>query len=205
MNIASIIPAAGLSSRMGAFKPLLPVGGRPAILRCINAAEAAGVRDVAVVTGYNGEELESVLSMEAPGAIIVRNPRYAEEMLLSVFAGVSALPGDVDGFFLQPADCCAVCAETLAALIRAFEEADATSVVYPAYRGERGHPPLIPAKHIGAITSRAGNARDDCGLRGILSSLPFAETEVGDSGVLMDMDSPGDYEAMVEHVMKRSL
>ena len=60
-----VILAAGLSKRMQAFKPLLPVDGRPAIEGMIEAAKAAGIADITVVTGHNREQLQSVLTRRA--------------------------------------------------------------------------------------------------------------------------------------------
>ena len=105
---------------MGAFKPLLPVGNQPAVVRCVNTAQAAGVRDIIVVTGYLHEELENVLRAETPSVRLVYNSRYQDGMFSSVNTGISALAEDLDGFFLLPADCPAVLPDTLITLIDEF-------------------------------------------------------------------------------------
>ena len=61
MNIDLIILAGGFSSRMGVFKPLLPVDGIPAIMRCIQTGKEAGIREIVVVTGFMRAELERAL------------------------------------------------------------------------------------------------------------------------------------------------
>ena len=43
MSIPVILLAAGLSSRMGAFKPLLDVGGLPALTRSIRVFTGLGL------------------------------------------------------------------------------------------------------------------------------------------------------------------
>ena len=191
-----IILAAGLSKRMGVFKPLMPVGRHPAILRNIHTAEAAGVFDIVVVTGYMHEALKNVLHAHKPDLRLIHNSRYREDMILSVRSGVSALAEDTDGFFLLPADCCAISKYTLSSLINAFKEINASVVTHPEFEGKRGHPPLIPAKYIDRIVS------DDSanGLKGILDSLPAIEIDTNDPGVLLDMDTPEDYALLLTHL-----
>ena len=48
--IAAIVPAAGLSQRMGEPKLLLPIGGIPVIARVIEALLAGGVDRALVIT-----------------------------------------------------------------------------------------------------------------------------------------------------------
>lgn len=194
--ISMIILAAGLSTRMGAFKPMLPVGGVPAVLRCIGLAERAGIGDVVVVTGHNREELESAVGAAAPWARLAHNGMYREGMFSSVRAGVAALPRDLDGFFLLPADCCAVSPETLAALAARFTYDGGYSVIRPTHSGRRGHPPLIPARHIGPLLSYAG----ENGLKGFLFPLPTVGVETEDRGAFLDMDTAEDYARLLEHL-----
>ena len=174
---------------MGVFKPLLPVGPQPVILRDIETAEAAGVNNIIVVTGYLSGELEKVLSGKTQGIRIIRNSRYREEMFLSVKAGISALPVRTDGFFLLPADCGAVSKDTIKTLIGAFAKSGAAVVTHPLFMGNRGHPPLIPARCIERILA-PGNEK---GMGEILAALPAMEIETNDPGILMDMNTPEDY------------
>ncbi len=53
--IAAIVLAAGFSSRMGAFKPLLPFGGRTVLGHVVAVLREAGVRHIHVVTGHQAE------------------------------------------------------------------------------------------------------------------------------------------------------
>ena len=57
----AIIVAAGMSSRMGEFKPMLPVGSITMIERIIHTMETAGVDYIVVITGNNAEQLENKL------------------------------------------------------------------------------------------------------------------------------------------------
>jgi len=196
INIALIILAAGLSERMGVFKPLLPVGEQPAVLRCIHTAESAGIRSIYVVTGHMHAEIENVLRTNTPGVRLVHNSDYRDGMFSSACSGVSALPKGLDGFFLLPADCCAVSPETLAKLIERFYENAGSLVTRPKYQGRRGHPPLIPAQSIDPLLTYNG----ENGLKGLLSPLPTLEVEMASPDSLLDMDTPEDYAELLGYL-----
>lgn len=61
-ELAGLILAAGTSSRMGAFKPMLQVDGQTMIRRVADMMRRAGAGPVVVVTGYRGEQLERHLA-----------------------------------------------------------------------------------------------------------------------------------------------
>ena len=60
-RICGLIVAAGLSSRMGCFKPLLPLRGKTVIENTIDSMLLCGISPVVVVLGYRGREVEAVL------------------------------------------------------------------------------------------------------------------------------------------------
>jgi CTP:molybdopterin cytidylyltransferase MocA len=192
LKLAVVILAAGYSSRMGAFKPLLPVGGQSAVVRAVLTAEQAGVGHVSVVTGHRDAEVAAELRRERPDAHIVFNARHSEGMMTSVLAGALALPADTDAFFLLPVDCCAVRADTLEKIASAARNGDA-DVTCPVYGGRTGHPPLIRAR----VMESAGEFRGEGGMRAYLAKFSRACVDVDDSGVAADMDTPGDYAAML--------
>lgn len=57
----AVIAAAGLSSRMGDFKPLLPFGKECVARHLTQMLARTGVSPVVMVTGYRGEELKQQL------------------------------------------------------------------------------------------------------------------------------------------------
>jgi len=197
-GIAAVILAAGLSKRMGELKPLLTVGKQPAIMRCISTVKAAGVRAIVVVTGHRHEEIENLLGTEAPGrdVSIAYNAGYHDGMFSSVRTGVSALPAYAGGFFLLPADCCAILPSTFIALAEGYIKNGCASVAHPKYDGRRGHPPLIPALYKDQILGYNG----ENGLKGALSQLLSVDVDTDDPGILLDMDTPEDYAALLKHL-----
>jgi molybdenum cofactor cytidylyltransferase len=189
-RVAAIVLAAGLSSRSPGFKPLIDVGGQTLLERAVGACRDADFGDVLVVTGHRGTEVAA--AAETLSARPVHNGQFARGMYSSVQAGVRALPPAVRRFFVLPVDCAFVRPETLGRLARAAEAADA-DVVYPAFDGRRGHPPLLSVALVPAILA------DDApgGLRGLLErEAPRAvDVAVTDAGVLFDADTAADLDA----------
>lgn len=187
-NIAAIVLAAGYSSRMGKFKPLLPFGAGLVVDRVVSCFQKAGVRDIVVVTGHGRQQVEAHLA--GAGVRCTYNPDYVGGMFTSVLAGVRAVQKlGVGAFFLTPVDQPLVQPETVAAVVAGGGSA---VVCYPAYAGERGHPPLISADCIPAILAHDGSG----GLRQALLQFEVqARTiDVQDAGCVTDMDSWEDYQ-----------
>lgn len=187
------ILAAGFSSRMGRFKPLLPLNDESVIERVLRVSKAAGIRQRVVVTGYNREALAPLL--EKNGAVEALNPRFEKGMFTSIQTGISALPRNLDGFFVLPIDCPLVTKEVLMALELSFEP-DKFSV--PCYRGKKGHPILIPSMYREPILQHDGTG----GLKAITDKDydKMKRIEVREEGVVMDMDTPRAYENIKEWI-----
>ena len=189
-GLAGVVLAAGLSTRMGAFKPLLPLGGRTVLEEAIATLRDGGVANVVVVTGHRGDDLAPAI--ERAGARRAHNPRFADGMYTSVQAGVAALPAGLTAFFLLPCDIPRAGAATVRSLARARAAAADPSVVHPTHAGRRGHPPLIAARLIPEVLT----ADPAGGLREVLHRFAdrALEVEVDAPGILRDLDTPEAYD-----------
>ena len=187
-RLAAIVPAAGLSSRMVRFKPLLPLGQGTVISRCLCAFRASQIDPIIVVTGKRGEEVAE--AARAAGGRPVHNPDYEQGMYTSVRAGVAALPDDADAFFMLPADIPLVRPETVDRLADAWERTR-PAVLYPRFRGERGHPPIISRALVPEILAHDGAG----GLRRVLEGheTEAEDLDVADFGTVHDLDTQADY------------
>lgn len=190
-TLAAIVLAAGYSSRMGDFKPLLTFGGISVLERVVLLFRDEGIRDIRVVVGHRADELRPLV--ERLHARPVINERYDDGMFSSVLAGVKTLTDDVDAFFLLPVDIPLVSRETVGRLMRAYRNG-AGGVFYPVYLGERGHPPLVSGRYREEIISWCG----DGGLKAVLSRHDEAAVDVltDDETILLDMDTPEHYEQL---------
>lgn len=190
--LAAVIPAAGLSSRMGAFKPLLPFGSSTVIEASVK--NALSVADYAVVVlGKRGKELRNLLEEQfSEKLIFVENPDYAAtDMLTSVRIALGELDG-CNAFFITPADMPMISPSVYQALADSFN-VDDDEILIPVMNTSRGHPPLISAHLIPGILAYDGTD----GLRGFYRGHRIRELDVSNAGVLKDIDTPEQYRAMI--------
>lgn len=192
-NIAALVLAGGYSSRAQAFKPLLPLGNATMVERVISNFRRAGIDDISVVTGHRADELRPVLA--SLSVRCAHNAYYDEGMFSSVIAGLQALRRETTAFFLTPVDIPLVKSHTIRLLYRAYRSTKA-DIVYPVFQGQRGHPPLISTKLIPEILA----SRQTGGLRAVLRRHEGKATimEVLDEGILLDADTPADYQRTVK-------
>jgi CTP:molybdopterin cytidylyltransferase MocA len=190
-HIVAMVLAAGLSSRMGEFKPLLPLGRGTVLERVVGLFRAAGVTDVRVVVGHRAGDLLPLLGDW--GIRPVFNPAYREGMFSSVAAGAADLEPTVTAFLVHPVDIPLVSPRTVQSLLGAWERGDHL-IAYPTHQGRRGHPPLISAGLAPALCSWRGKG----GLKSLLRQYEsrVLEVEVEDAFILRDMDHRQEYESL---------
>lgn len=191
-DLAVIIVAAGYSSRMKEFKPLLPFGSVTTIEYVIQTFLDAGIENIYVVVGFKKEKIEAVLK-KYPVNIVI-NHNYDQGMYSSIKEGVSALESDYKGFFIHPVDIPLVKVKTLKMIIKGYEESK-KGIIYPSYQMKKGHPPLISSKYSENLLSFEGIG----GLKAFLKK--YDETDgyfvnVEDEGILLDMDYYEEYESI---------
>lgn len=183
MNLGAIILAAGYSSRMDGFKPLMRLGEHCLVGHCIRLFKTKGIDRIVVVVGHRQEEVAAEVTRQ--GAQPLFNPDFDKGMFSSVCAAVAAM-AEMDGFFLLPVDIPLVRPVTIDLLASGF---DGKSVVYPCRDGMRGHPPLIP----GYLAKEIIEYNGEGGLRSLLQRFPGKDVPVWDDGAFMDADTPQDF------------
>lgn len=188
-DLGGLILAAGLSSRMGAFKPLLPIGGQSMLRRVAALMADAGAAPIIVVTGHHHALVEAHLA--DLNLLFVHNPDYARsQMFDSLCLGLRALEGRCRRVLFSPADVPLSSSATVQCLLdeHAF-------FVRPLYEGRPGHPVLLDARLFPLIFSYRGEG----GLGGLVRTLPprqVCELELPDPGCVLDADRPEDYAAL---------
>jgi len=188
-DITALILCAGRSSRMGDLKPLLPLGKDNFIERSINLFRRVDIKDILMVLGHEAQRI--ITFLDGLNVRWVLNDNYDHGMFSSVQTGVRKLDENSRAFFLHPADIPFVYAETLQSLMQSFE-AGKTDVCRPCYLGRPGHPPLISTALTGAISEFDGVG----GMRAVLARHREKTLDIDchDPGILMDIDTPEDYE-----------
>lgn len=198
-DIAGLIIAGGYSRRMGDFKPLLPVNGKPLIENRILSMAKAGISPIFVVTGHENDLLETVIEKiknelyPEVKVEIVHNPDYDKGMFTSIRAGIIGLSEykgkTINGVVLLPVDYPLINETHYTKLYDAWLSSPHQFAV-PCYYGKKGHPLLIPKKALMEIINYGGNK----GLKGITNEYEdrdeILRVEMRDERVLLGHGHP---------------
>lgn len=187
---ATIVLAAGASSRMGSPKALLsvPKAGQSFLRRVIETAMAAGASPVLVVLGHHAEAIRAATPLD--DVQIVENPHPERGMLSSLKCALMALPEHVDAVLAWPVDHPLVRASAVHTLLEAQVRHPGKAIV-PRFDGRGGHPTLFPRTLFAGLLGLP----DEAGARGLFDRQPLAvvRVDVDDPGVVHDVDTPKDY------------
>lgn len=188
-KLAVVIIAAGYSSRMNDFKPLLPIAHTRALERLIQTYEAHGIEHIYVVVGHRQDDIREVLKTYTTVQIVF-NEAYDQGMFSSVQKGLRAMDETLSAFYMQPVDIPLVKVQSLECLYEAYVR-EGKGVIYPTFLGHKGHPPLIDMKYKEQILASNGEG----GLKKVLEMFASDALHVNvcDQSVLMDMDTQEDY------------
>lgn len=190
----AIVPAAGVSSRMGHPKLLLPYGKTTIVGSLVAALRAGGASPVVLVTAPHDEELRQ--TMAAAGCRVEVNPDPVRGMLSTIREGLAALGGAKalaergEVVLVAPADLPALRPATVAELLWRRAATDSPLAV-PTFQGKRGHPLAIAP----ALLPEIETLDPAVGLRELLDlhAAAVLEVPVHDPGAVRDVDTPDDY------------
>lgn len=187
-NFSAIILAAGFSSRMGKFKPLIRIGRKSFVEHAIALFRTSGIEEIVTVVGHRAKVLLPVVQTAASRCVI--NANYTNGMYSSIQTGLKALKHPGDAFFLLPVDIPLVRPATIRQLAAGFDQHRAPLVCYPLFQSQRGHPPLINSQLIDALLRHDGRG----GLREFLRGYEnqAISIPVEDPFIRLDADTPQD-------------
>lgn len=203
--IPAVVLAAGLSTRMGRPKALLPVSGSPSgdpasgdtfVTRIVRSLHEAGVAPIIVVLGYEAPAIERRLRLSGLGARVVVNPDYESGQLSSFLTGLRAAAGpDVEALIVTLVDVPLVSASTIRAVLARYRERR-PKVVRPVNGPAHGHPVLID-RTLFPLLEQADPAQ---GIKPIIRAHVSADgdVEVQDPNSFLDVDTPEEYARMLE-------
>ncbi|MFA9462707.1 MAG: NTP transferase domain-containing protein [Velocimicrobium sp.] len=200
MRVNGIILAAGMSKRMGEFKPLLQINKKTMIEQSIDCMLESGVETITLVLGFQGKKIEEVLekgSNKKHQIVTVYNEAYATtQMLDSVKIGVRNLK-ECDAFYLLPGDMPAIHPNTFLKVQEEMKKQKAR-IVFPTVEGYRKHPPLIASECIMDIL----NFESDGGLRELWKTFKYkiVEVPVDDFGCTLDADTKAQYQSICQYM-----
>lgn len=190
-RVGAIILAAGQASRYRAqdasiaSKVLAILDGKALVRHVAEAALAARVDPVIVITGNAHDDVRSALS--GLDVEFRHNAQFAEGMAGSLKTGVAGLGEDCAGVVVLLADMPRIDALTINQIVSAFEADPEADAVVPLYHGQRGNPVLL-ARSLFADIARLGG---DEGARRLLrrDGVRIIEIEAPEH-VTLDIDTP---------------
>jgi molybdenum cofactor cytidylyltransferase len=105
----------------------------------------------------------------------------------SLAAGLAALPDDAEGVVVGLGDMPRITSAQIDRLIAAFNPLEGRAICVPTVRGKRGNPVLFAARFVPERRDIGG----DVGARHLIGEHQdqVAEVEIGDRGVLVDIDT----------------
>lgn len=188
-----IVLAAGQGSRFQdrMHKLAQPLGDSSVLMATIGNALASGLHVVVVTTAPFADMVRSsvaardVVVLAEVGADSGGGPLG---MGTSIAAGVNASP-EAAGWLVLPGDMPLVQPATLQAIARAL---DHHPVAFAQHTGRRGHPVGFAAE----LYSELAQLRGDEGARRLVARYPACGIEIGDPGILVDIDTTSDLQAV---------
>jgi Uncharacterized MobA-related protein len=176
---------------MGEPKQLLPLAGRPLLLRAVDAALASSAWPVVVVLGAHAEKIRPLLA-RLP-VLVVENPAWPEGMASSIRTGVAILQQfsrSLDAALVALCDQPAFNTAVIERLV-ATQRATSRSIVASRYLGRNAAPALFLRPHFPALTALTGEE----GARSLLNASPDLVATIDAPELAQDLDTPSDYHA----------
>lgn len=194
-RIGAIVLAAGLSTRMGQPKMLLPWGEETIIRHVCKEIVVSGAHHVVVVTGAEREAVERAVAGLPVETVF--NPDYTEgEMLSSLQVGLRTLKGIADACLIVLGDQPQSEHEVTAGVIRAYFEGRG-GIIAPSYQMQRGHPVLVDNKFWPELLALPSDGAPRDVVRAHEDAIYHLIVDT--PSVLRDVDTPEDYGRAVEH------
>lgn len=194
VKITGILLAAGLSTRMGEPKQILPFGNSTIIETIIDNMLGSKLDEVIVVIGHESEMVNGRIRNKP--IKVVFNPNYKQGMLTSAQCGVQALSECADAFALMLVDQPFITSDLINRVVDSYIDSD-KEIALPSHNYRRGHPAIFNrryASHILSLDAKSG------GIRSLFkNNADFIHYVIVDTDrVLKDIDYRKDYEEALQ-------
>lgn len=187
---------------MGQPKLLLQVGDSTVIQRMLAALQHPSIVATVVVVRTDDEPLRE--AVEAAGGTVVQPPTDPPDMRSSIEFALAHLrasfqPAPEDVWLLSPADHPLLDPTVVPTLISEWN-ARQPRILVPTYHGRRGHPALFRWD----LAVEVAKLPPNVGLNHLLQlhAADVVELPVETSGILIDLDTPEDFAALLSQTNK---
>jgi molybdenum cofactor cytidylyltransferase len=193
-GIIAIVLGAGLSTRMGRAKLLLPWKNTTILGNIVSNLTSAGIQDIIVVIHSANDHLREhiqFLSWDYPVRFVINESFNPDDMLTSIQYGLKAINNSCTAALIVLGDQPQIEADTVRQIIAAHQLTKEL-IVIPSYSMRRGHPWLIPFHLISQFIQ----------LQFPLTPRDFLEQHkeeisyviIENDSILKDIDTPDDYQ-----------
>jgi len=146
-NITALVLSAGLSGRMGAYKPLLKFKGKSFIQNIVEKLNSV-CEKIVIVTGYRSNDIENEINSNINDEMIqkiefVFNEDFAKGMFLSLKKGIGAC-SDADWILYHFVDQPSIPFRFYSQFTKQID--DAYDWIQPVINERKGHPVLFGSK-----------------------------------------------------------
>jgi molybdenum cofactor cytidylyltransferase len=192
-QVAGLLLMAGLSSRLGFPKALLPYGGRVLIERVLEQALASRLSRVTLVLGFQAPRIRSAIrSLEGDLRLeVLVNRHFDQGLSSSIRAGLRVLDPSAGGVMFILGDQPLLNTAAIDRLIRAFRRQQAPMVV-PFYGNRPGNPVIFGR----GLLPELRKLRGDTGGREIIKRNPeqVLKVPIRPQYLGWDVDTWADYD-----------
>lgn len=189
-SIGGIILAAGDSSRFGRTKQLLDYHGQPIVRYIVKTALTAGLQPLVLVTGYQAKKMGQ--EVQGLPIIISRNTEWKNGQSTSIRAGIKSLPNDIDAVMFLLGDQPQITVAVIKAILN-YYYLTGNLIVSTEIHGIQSHPVLFDKITFKDLLELKG----DTGGKQIFSIYPPSPLPWQDERLLLDIDTPTDYENLI--------
>jgi molybdenum cofactor cytidylyltransferase len=182
---------------MGKPKQTLPLLGEPMLERVLGVLRRSNVDLTVVVLGAGADEIRKKVKLKKERLVI--NRAYRKGMSESLKLGIKSVEREADAVLVVLADQPLLAASTVDQLVDAYVRSK-RPVVVPLYNGVAGNPVLFDR----SLFPRIMRIEGDKGAKSVVEENRgrLVAVDVGDEGVIIDVDTPSDYERATSKITR---
>ena len=195
MKIATLILAAGSSSRMGSPKQLLSVGNTTLLGTVIEKILLLNNNFIYCILGANADTIQK--SITKYDLTILTNSNYKSGLSSSIVSGIQHIKNlDYDAVLIVLGDQPNIQIDYFQKIIETWKSSQ-DFIIASNYTSRKGVPALFPKKHFTLLENLEG----DKGASNILNSDEFPIFTINSNIDLFDVDTQNDYQTLINKTL----
>lgn len=193
MKISGVVLAAGISSRMGHNKLLLPYKGHTIVEEVFAQISNADLDEIIIITGFENDKIEGIIKKCGDRFRIVYNDRYESGRAESIKRAVENVSEEADALLFMVGDKPTVNTDLFNRAIEEFKK-KSPSILYVMTPKGRGHPIIFAEKLFGELLELSGDTVGN----GLIEKYNDDVAALENGEMQVDIDMMDDYEGLKE-------